>query len=98
MPASATARHRIAKIPRITAKNTTRPYKSPRWRRSCAAETRANAAYLASIFCICVQRPDDFVERRILNHHVTYRGLTKCGVNHLSKWRHLGCDLDFRSM
>src|SRR5215510_3760606 len=47
IPASATARHRLEKTPRMTAKNTIRPYSSLRSQRASAAEIRENAAYLS---------------------------------------------------
>src|SRR5262245_51870548 len=48
MPASATARHRLEKTPRMTAKNAIRPYSSLRSRRAWLAEMRENAVYLSN--------------------------------------------------
>ena len=48
IPASAAARHRLENTPRMTAKNATRPYRSPRSRHARAMATRENAVYFAT--------------------------------------------------
>src|SRR5262245_26894785 len=93
IPASAIARHRLANTPRMTAKNSIRPYSSPRSRRARAAAIRANATYFNAAAAnmsrppflgLRIQRADHRVEGRVFDGEVAHRALAQRRGEHLA--------------